>query len=111
MSDHKHCDWDFPSRLEAIRNHTVAWNNLQFPTHKQIPMENDRVSEMGREWDVVGGILVQARPHGGMSCVQMPCSIKGIPEHRWTALTEFPIDHFAIDLTQDLLVAIELCHG
>ena len=38
----------------------------------------------------------------------MPCSIKGIPERKWNVLTEFPIFNFAIDVTQDLLVAIEL---
>ena len=76
MFDVKHCDWDLPSRLEAIRRHTDAWNNLQFPTRKQIPTEDD-----GQEWYYpVGGILVEAWPHGGISCVQMPCSIKGIPE-------------------------------
>jgi len=108
MSDIKHCDWDLSSRLEAIRRHTDAWNNIQFPTRKQIPMEHSLGIENGQAWDLVSGILAQARPHGGISCVQMPCSIKGIPERKWVVLTEFPIYHFVIDLTQDLLVAIEL---
>ena len=71
-------------------------------------MEHSLGIENGQAWDLVSGILAQARPHGGISCVQMPCSIKGIPEHKWVMLTEFPIYHFVIDLTQDLLVAIEL---
>ena len=75
-----------------------------------MPMEHSRVLEKG-QWDLVGGILVQPRFRGGISCVQMPCSIKGIPERRWIVSTEFPISHFAIDLTQDLLVAIELHQG
>jgi len=63
--------------------------------------------EDGQAWDIVSGILTQAGPHGGISCVQMPCSIKGIPEHRWVAPTDFQIRDFTIDISQDLLVAIE----
>ena len=102
MSDVEHCNWDFPSRLDAIRRYTDAWNNLKFPTRKQILMED------GQAWDLVNGVLTQACFHGGISCVQMPCSIKGIPEHRWVAPTDFQIRDFTIDISQDLLVAMEL---
>ncbi|KAL4078607.1 hypothetical protein V8B97DRAFT_1880936 [Scleroderma yunnanense] len=105
MSDVKHCDWDLPRRLEAIQRYTDSWNDLQFPTHKQIPMED------AQPWDLVNGVLTQARPDGGISCVQMPCSIKGIPEHRWVTPTDFLIRDFTIDISQDLLVAVEFSHG
>ena len=105
MSDVEHCNWDLPSRLDAIRRHTEAWNNLQFPTRNQIPME------FSGAWELAGGVLAQTNPRGGISCVQMPCSIKGIPEHRWVAPTDFPIRDFTIDTSQDLLVAIELDDG
>lgn len=102
MSDVKNCDLDFPSRLEAIRRHTDAWNNLDFPTHKVISGEG------GLAWDLVRGIFTQAKPDGGISCVQMPCSIKSILEHRWVVPTAFLVRDFTIDMSQDLLVAIEL---
>ena len=112
MSDNELCDWDLSSRLEAIRRHTDAWNNLRFPIRKQIPMAHDLVIDKGQDWDLVGGVLVQTRPpHGGISCVQMPCSVKDIPECRWITSIEFRIEHFAIDVAQDLLVAIELHQG
>ena len=71
-------------------------------------MEDGLVINNGQAWDLASGILAQARPNGGISCVQMPCSIKAIPERRWVVLTEIPIFNFTIDVTQDLLVAIEL---
>lgn len=64
--------------------------------------------ENGQAWNLVNGVLAQAGSDGGISCVQMPCSIKGISEHRWVTPTDFRIRDFAIDMTQDLLVAIEL---
>ena len=105
MSDVEHCNWDIPSRLEALRRYTHAWNNLQFPTHKLIRMED------GPAWELVSGILAQTNSHGGISCVQMPCRIKGIPERRWVAFPETQIRDFTIDMSQDLLVAIELDDG
>ena len=102
MSDDKRCNWDLPSRLEAIRRYTDAWNNLHFPTRGQIPWEG------GQAWDLVSGILTQSGPDGGISCVQMPCSVKRILERRWVAPTDFRIRDFTIDISQDLLVAIEL---
>jgi len=70
-------------------------------------MEDGRVTRDGLAWDLVNGILAQARPNGGISCVQMPCYIKGIPERRWDVLPEFSIAEFAIDASQDLLAAVE----
>jgi len=102
MSDVQHCNWDLPSRLEAIRRHTDAWNNLHFPTRGQIPWKG------GQAWDLVSGILAQSGRNGGISCVQIPCSVKGTLERRWVVPTDFRICDFTIDISQDLLVAIEL---
>jgi hypothetical protein len=44
-----------------------------------------------------------------ITCVQLPCKIKDIPERKWTINDlGFPIRDFTIDTSQNLVVALEI---
>jgi hypothetical protein len=61
----------------------------------------------GRAWELSGGVLCQATG-SKLTCVQLPCKIKEIPEREWTVDDlVFDIRDFSIDTSLDLVVAVE----
>lgn len=96
-----HCNLDTVGRLRALRQYQQAWNNLLFPNSGLISMQE------GHTWELSGGVLCQAM-RSKLTCVQLPCKIKGIPEREWTVTDlGFDIRDFGIDTSQDLIVAVE----
>ncbi|KIJ13367.1 hypothetical protein PAXINDRAFT_170440 [Paxillus involutus ATCC 200175] len=61
----------------------------------------------GQCWELSGGILAQSTSQNEISCVQLPCKVKGIPEKRWTTPFDFRIRDFTLDNSQDLIVLLE----
>ncbi|KAG1717929.1 uncharacterized protein EDB91DRAFT_1305162 [Suillus paluster] len=97
----RHCNLDTVSRLRACRQYQQAWNNLSFPDSRFVSMQE------GHAWELSGGVLCQAM-RSGLSCLQLPCKIKDIPEREWSINDfGFEIRDFTIDTSQDLIVAVE----
>lgn len=100
----RNCNLDTAGRLRACRQYQQAWNNLSFPDSQFIDMQD------GHAWELSGGVLCQAmQSQSGLTCVQLPCKIKDIPERKWTIDDfGFRIRDFTIDTSQDLIVALEI---
>ncbi|KAG2131373.1 hypothetical protein DEU56DRAFT_814182 [Suillus clintonianus] len=96
------CNLDTAGRLRACREYQQAWNKLSFPNSGLIDMQD------GHAWELSGGVLCQAM-RSGLTCVQLPCKIKNIPEREWTINDlGFEIRDFTVDVSQDLIVAVEI---
>ncbi|KAF9228849.1 hypothetical protein BS17DRAFT_877408 [Gyrodon lividus] len=103
MGDGRHSALDIVDRLTRLRSYNQVWNEMRWTGSKKVPMEG------GSSWDLVGGVLAHALFNDrSISCVQLPCSIKGIPEKRWIVDLEITIRDFYFDVAQDLLICIEV---
>ncbi|KAF9223672.1 hypothetical protein BS17DRAFT_781042 [Gyrodon lividus] len=102
MEDGNHSSLDTVGRLKALRQYTRAWNNLEWTQHATVLMRE------GHCWELSGGILAQSTPQNEISCVQLPCKAKGIPEKRWTVPFDFRIRDLTFDNSQDLFALLEL---
>lgn len=100
----RHCNLDTAGRLRVCRQYQQAWNNFAFPDSQFISMQD------GHTWELSGGVLCQAmQSRSAITCVQLPCKIKDIPERKWTINDlGFPIRDFTIDTSQNLVVALEI---
>ncbi|KAG2358430.1 hypothetical protein BDR07DRAFT_1611922 [Suillus spraguei] len=98
----RHCNLDTAGRLRACRQYQQAWNNFSFPDSRFINMHD------GHAWELSGGVLCQAT-QTGLTCVQLPCKIKDIPEREWTIKDfGFEIKDFTVDTSQELIIALEI---
>ncbi|KAF9243501.1 hypothetical protein BU15DRAFT_43126, partial [Melanogaster broomeanus] len=102
MEDGDNSSLDTVDRLNALREHNKAWNNLEWTHHDTVLMCE------GHSWELSGGILAQSTTQNEISCVQLPCKVKGIPHKRWTVPLDFTVRDFTLDNSQDLLVLLEL---
>ncbi|KAF9239137.1 hypothetical protein BU15DRAFT_46969 [Melanogaster broomeanus] len=103
MVNGRHSGLDIANRSRLLGSYNRVWREMQWAGCKEVPMQGDVI------WDVVGGILTHALfGDHSISFVQLPCSIKGIPEKQWTVHLGVNIRDFCFDVVQDLLVCIEV---
>ncbi|KAF9239136.1 hypothetical protein BU15DRAFT_74830 [Melanogaster broomeanus] len=103
MVDGRDSGLDILNRSRLLGSYNQVWREMQWAGSKEVPME------IGLSWDLVGGILTRALFGGqSISFLQLPCSIKGIPEKNWTVHLGIIIQDFYFDVAQDLLVCIEV---
>lgn len=90
-------------RLELLKNHQSAWENLEWSREVKIPMEN------GGLWELYGGVLAQSKDDGAIVFHQLPSDLRSIDAKTWTVGPDFGmiVRDFAMDSSQDLLVLIE----
>ncbi|KAG0692397.1 hypothetical protein DFH29DRAFT_969586 [Suillus ampliporus] len=105
-------------RLALLRKYQAGWKTLSFTQLQSTPYSSHPFlsgpSTEGYRWWFNGGVLFQAvfRENAlAFSCIQMPSTIRGIPEKRWdldiTCLTSTAQD-WVHDPSQGLLVLVEL---
>ncbi|KAH7886883.1 hypothetical protein F5I97DRAFT_1870997 [Phlebopus sp. FC_14] len=104
----KQCTMDDVARLQALRSYNRAWNDMTWSTHHEEVDMSD-----GSSWDLSGGVFAQAirGTAPSISFIQLPCSIKGIPEKRWIVNLQSGIlrlRDFYFDVSQDLLICVEV---
>ncbi|KAF9239134.1 hypothetical protein BU15DRAFT_74828 [Melanogaster broomeanus] len=103
MDDGRHSGLDIASRSKLLESYNQVWREMRWAGYKEVPMER------GLSWDLVGGVLAHVLfDRCSISFVQLPCSIKGIPEKNWTIHLGINIRDFYFDVAQDLLVCIEV---
>ncbi|EKM61136.1 uncharacterized protein PHACADRAFT_247528 [Phanerochaete carnosa HHB-10118-sp] len=84
-----------------LRDHQSAWRDLNWTSEKIIPMMQ------GGLWELYGGVLAQSSmPRDVLHFTRLPSQIKGIEEKQWEVQLPVPIRDFAMDPSQDLLIAI-----
>ncbi|PCH37773.1 hypothetical protein WOLCODRAFT_161036 [Wolfiporia cocos MD-104 SS10] len=89
-------------RLKLLREHQKAWETLDYKRQDVVPML------AGEVWELYGGVLAQAQGGRTLCFCQLPSVLRGIEEKRWTLKDlGFVIRDFGMDLSQDLLVAIQ----
>ncbi|KAH8099418.1 hypothetical protein BXZ70DRAFT_943596 [Cristinia sonorae] len=88
-------------RLQLLREHRKAWNEMRFNSSEDIPMS------AGGVWELFGGVLAQGIPPKGMSFNQLPSKLRGIESKAW-ALHDLgvKIRDFGMDPASDLLVLV-----
>jgi hypothetical protein len=101
LEDGNHLSLDTVGRLKALREYNRVWNDMIWTHNATVPMRE------GQCWELSGGILAQSTSQNEISCVQLPCKVKGIPEKRWTTPFDFRIRDFTLDNSQDLIVLLE----
>ncbi|KAH8102076.1 hypothetical protein BXZ70DRAFT_1016170, partial [Cristinia sonorae] len=88
-------------RLHILRQHRTAWDSMSHTSVQNIP------SIRGYPWDFYGGVLARGTSTRGISFIQLPSLLKGIPQRTWEFLElGVEIQDFHIDPAQDLLVII-----
>ncbi|KAF9239138.1 hypothetical protein BU15DRAFT_62151 [Melanogaster broomeanus] len=103
VDDGRHSDLDIANRSRLLGSYNRVWREMRWAGCKEVPIEN------GLSWHLVGGVLAHALfDDHSISFVQLPCSIKGIPEKQWTTHLGVKIRDFYFDVVQDLLVCIEV---
>ncbi|KAF9239142.1 hypothetical protein BU15DRAFT_74836 [Melanogaster broomeanus] len=104
MDDGRHSGLDIASRSKLLESYNQGWREMRWAGCKVVPKEESILSR-----DLVGGILAYPLLNDhSISFVQLPCSIKGIPEKQWTVHLGVNIRDFYFDVAQDLLVCTEL---
>ncbi|KAF8167746.1 hypothetical protein B0H34DRAFT_682904 [Crassisporium funariophilum] len=95
------------SRLETLRKHQSAWENLQWSRELHIPMED------GGLWELCGGVMAQSTPGGMLKFTQLPSDLRAIEEKSWTVGPDLGLHlrDFGMDPSQDLLVLIAAPQG
>ncbi|KIJ60760.1 hypothetical protein HYDPIDRAFT_116815 [Hydnomerulius pinastri MD-312] len=99
------CELQERDRLQVLWSYNQAWQEMLWSNAEEVPLER------GGSLQLSGGVLAQVvgRTEGRVvSFVQLPCRIKGIFEKRWTVKVEFHIREFNFDVSQDLLVCLEV---
>lgn len=89
-------------RLDALKRHTIAWEELTWVTEQHLPMLD------GGLWELYGGVLAQSNLEGDITFRQLPSEIRSIAERDWTiGGFDFIVRDFAMDPLQNLLVLVE----
>lgn len=89
-------------RLDALRRHTIAWEELTWVTEQRLSMLD------GGLWELYGGVLAQSNLNGDIAFRQLPSEIRSIAERDWTiGGFDFIVRDFGMDPLQDLLVLVE----
>ncbi|KAF9462092.1 hypothetical protein BDZ94DRAFT_1261927 [Collybia nuda] len=89
-------------RLDALKRHQIAWEELIWVTEQRLPMLD------GGLWELYGGVLAQNSPNGEIVFRQLPSEIRSIEERDWTiGGFDFIVRDFGMDPSQDLLVLVE----
>ena len=91
-------------RLDAIRRRREAWRSLQFDFKRFITVEGDRAHAFS------GSHFAWVDLNGHIRVLQVPSTIKGIPEKSWAVKAEGLDFEQSVDMTidadQDLLVVV-----
>lgn len=90
------------ARLEMLIAQQRAWRAVSWATVKLLPLLDSNI------WKLRGGVLAQILHHTSLTFRQLPSIYRGIKEKDWSINLGFNIRAFAVDPTQDLLVAIEV---
>lgn len=89
-------------RLDKLRRHRAAWDELKWAQNKSVPMST------GQVWELYGNVLAQAQGDRTIIFRQLPSRYRGIEEREWTISNlGFDIRDFGMEPSQDLLVLIE----
>lgn len=91
-------------RLKILRTHQAAWRDLNWTSEKTISM---MPMTQGSLWELYGGVLAQSRSRDVLCFTRLPSQIKGIEEEQWEVQLPVQMRDFAMDPSQNLLIAIE----
>lgn len=89
-------------RLEKLKKHQAAWDELKWTEDKTVDMS------IGHVWELYGGVLAQSNLNRAIFCRQLPSHLRGIEEKTWTVdISSFDLRDFTMDPSQDLLAIAE----
>ena len=95
---------DISQRLELLREHQKAWENLDFTSDFRTYLE----WFIPFTWELQGGVLSQQTANHSMMFIRIPSKIRGIPRKEWTIENlGFQFRNYTFDPSQNLLVALE----
>jgi len=89
-------------RLSLLRSYETSWKNLDWNTHISLP---DPFGP-GSLWELYGNVWAHTKADDVIFLIQMPSRLRDIPLRQWIIRLDFPMQAFAMDPSQDLLVAI-----
>ncbi|KAJ7638775.1 hypothetical protein FB45DRAFT_1023539 [Roridomyces roridus] len=87
------------ARLEILNTYRAAWANFQ-PVSTIVKME-------GNLWELVGNVLATYGTET-FSFNRVSSPTKGIPSVTWSTKVPFTVADFSFDVSQDLLLAVEV---
>ncbi|TFK55467.1 hypothetical protein OE88DRAFT_622844 [Heliocybe sulcata] len=92
------------SRLERLRAHQKAWTALKWAEEIWVPIA------LSGTWELYGGVwAARAWDTRGLAFMQEPSIFREIPMKQWVIEDlGFAIRDFSLDISQDLLVLVEL---
>ncbi|KAF9455070.1 hypothetical protein P691DRAFT_691420 [Macrolepiota fuliginosa MF-IS2] len=94
-----HNTWSSAQRLDCLRKHQAAWEQLKWSKGREVRMLG------GTLWELYGGILAQTDMEGTFHFLKLPSEIRHIEEDSWTIKPNIDnIRDFGIDPSQNLLV-------
>ena len=89
-------------RLSLLRSYEPSWKILDWNTHISLAVPE------GSLWELYGNVWAHSRGNDAIFFVQIPSRLRDIPLRQWKIKLDYPLRDFAMDPSQDLLVAIEI---
>ncbi|KAJ7498966.1 hypothetical protein FB451DRAFT_18603 [Mycena latifolia] len=91
------------TRLEMLKGYQTAWASFDWTKSHSCKIEMD-----GDLWELVGNVLASYHPEKGFSFTRVSSATRHIPQAQWSiAALPVAVLDFSMDLSQDLLLAVE----
>ncbi|KAF8211276.1 hypothetical protein K438DRAFT_1807028 [Mycena galopus ATCC 62051] len=92
------------ARLGLLKAYQAAWKNFNCARSTQTT-----VNMSGDSWELVGNVLATYSSETGFVFTRIPSSIRRVPLAEWSiSALPFCVNDFTMDLSQDLLVVVEV---
>ncbi|KAJ7667980.1 hypothetical protein DFH06DRAFT_1126648 [Mycena polygramma] len=89
------------ARLEMLKSYQAAWENMDWSAQIAMDMSGDY-------WELVGNVLATYSSEKGFVFKRIPSAIRRIPPAEWSIEVPVGVNDFSCDLSQDLLLVVEV---
>ncbi|KAJ6484978.1 hypothetical protein C8R47DRAFT_958351, partial [Mycena vitilis] len=89
------------ARLEILKSYQAAWENTDWSAEIAMDMGGDY-------WELVGNVLATYSSEKGFAFKRIPSAIRRIPPAEWSIEVPVGVNDFSCDLSQDLLLVVEV---
>jgi len=95
------------TRLNKLKAHQEAWQNVKWSTRQTFPLQSVQL------WELAGGILAFTHCKKSFTFTQLPSIYRGIKQKEWNIEVDnkFDVADFSMDISNDLLVLIVKGNG
>ncbi|KAK7470697.1 hypothetical protein VKT23_002119 [Stygiomarasmius scandens] len=95
------------TRLNKLKAHQEAWQNVKWSTRQTFPLQSVQL------WELAGGILAFTHCKKSFTFIQLPSIYRGIKQKEWNIEVDnkFDVADFSMDISNDLLVLIVKGNG